>query len=156
MTWLHSTTQSCHNRTKRSSRFRKRLQPKKQRKPLRKQEKQKRHVRQQKQQRQRARQKLQDRQKQPQAVLQIMQQRQTTHRPAQEAPPRQQHRLTEEALTMILRPAIPAARMIPAAPAAPEAQPEVPSYPMQHSLLEIHTYGAAQALPTELTALVLS
>ena len=60
------------------------------------------------------------------------------------------------ALTMILRPAIPAARMIPAAPAAPEAQPEVPSYPMQHSLLEIHTYGAAQALPTELTALVLS
>lgn len=118
----------------------------------------KRPVRQQKQPRQPARQKQQDRQqqKQPQAVLQIIQQRQTTHRPAQEAPPRQQHRLTEEALTMILRPAIPAARMIPAAPAAPEAQPEVPSYPMQHSLLEIHTYGAAQALPTELTALVLS
>jgi len=54
---------------------------------------------------------------------------------------------------MILRPAIPAARMIPA---APEVQQEAPSYPMQHSLLEIHTYGAAQALPTELTALVLS
>ncbi len=70
-----------------------------------------------------ARQKQQDRQQQkrPQAVLQIIQQRQTTHRPAQEAPPRQQHRLTEEALTMILRPAIPAARMIPAAPAAPES-----------------------------------
>ena len=149
MTWLHSTTQSWQSRTQRSSRFRKRLQPKKQQKPLRKQEKPKRHVRQQKQPRQRARQKLQDRrkQKQPQAVLQIIQQRQATHRPAQEAPPRQQHRLTEEALTMILRPAI---------PAAPEVQQEAPSYPMQPSSSATRTYGAAQALPTELTAPALS
>ena len=57
---------------------------------------------------------------------------------------------------MILRPAIPAARMIPSSSSSTGSATGSAIVSYAHSLLEIHTYGAAQALSTELTALVLS